>query len=63
METGIAPAQNGQLILAHRNSSYYGLTQLQQGVPLSVVQHRMGHAWILTTLPYETLAKKLPPSS
>jgi site-specific recombinase XerD len=43
--------------------NYYGLTQLQQGVPLSVVQHRMGHAWILTTLPYDTLAKKLPPSS
>ena len=28
---------------------YYAITQLQAGVPLSVVQHRLGHAWILTT--------------
>ncbi len=45
--------------------NYYGITQLRQGVPLSVVQHRMGHAWILTTLPYEDLAKQPnnPPQS
>lgn len=33
---------------------YYAITQLQAGVPLSVVQHRLGHAWILTTAQYET---------
>jgi integrase/recombinase XerD len=32
---------------------YYAITQLQAGVPLSVVQHRLGHAWILTTAQYE----------
>ena len=37
---------------------YYAITQLQAGVPLSVVQHRLGHAWILTTAQYEAWQTK-----
>ncbi|MCY0909031.1 MAG: hypothetical protein OWR62_11655 [Sulfobacillus thermotolerans] len=43
--------------------NYYGVTQIQAGVPLSVVQHRMGHAWVLTTLEYEMVATSRQNSS